>query len=200
VVENDVRRLRVLIANEQAAGLDTLAAMVAGLGHEVVSREVDIGRVSEATARGDPDVALVELGPSTQHALDLIEQIVHEAACPVIALLSIGDPVYVQQAAKLGVFAAIVNTTPEELQNAIDITLHRFGEYHKLQGAFGRRAVIEQAKGILMARQSVSSEKAFTMLREQSQRSGQKLADVATALVNSHLLLPPSSPPSSPED
>jgi AmiR/NasT family two-component response regulator len=35
---------------------------------------------------------------------------------------------------------------------AIGINLQRFAEYRSLQGAFGRRATIEQAKGILMAR------------------------------------------------
>ena len=44
------------------------------------------------TARERPDVALVGLGLSSQHALDLIGEIVHEAACPVIALLSAEDP------------------------------------------------------------------------------------------------------------
>ena len=45
-----------------------------------------------------------------------------------------------------GVFAYIVEDTPAELQSAIDITLQRFAEYHSLQGAFGRRATIEQAR------------------------------------------------------
>lgn len=50
------------------------------------------------------------------------------------------------EAAKRGIFAYIVDGTPEELQGAIDITLQRFGEYHSLQGAFGRRALIEPPK------------------------------------------------------
>jgi AmiR/NasT family two-component response regulator len=114
----------------------------------------------------------------------------------VIALLSAKDPAYVKEAAKRGVFAYIVDTTPEELQSAIDITLQRFTEYHNLQGAFGRRAVIEQAKGILMARHSLNADKAFEMLRDHSQHNGQRLADVATAIVDSHLLLlPPDAVP-----
>jgi AmiR/NasT family two-component response regulator len=77
---------------------------------------------------------------------------------------------------------------PVELQSAIDVTLQRFTEYHNLQGAFGRRAVIEQAKGILMARHTIDATTAFEMLREHSQHSGQKLANVAAAIVDSHIL------------
>ncbi len=191
------QHLRVLIANERRDRLELLAQVVAGLGHEVIAREIDVTAVGAVTAREEPDVALVGLGLSSEHALDLIEQIVHESSCPVIALLSAEDPVYVRAAAKAGVFAYLVDTKPEELQSAIDVTLQRFTEYHNLQGAFGRRAVIEQAKGILMARNLVDANRAFELLREHSQHNGQKLADVAAAIVDSHLLLMPQ-PPASP--
>src|SRR3984893_15792735 len=192
---NSVQHLRVLIANERRDRLELLAQVVAGLGHEVIAREVDVTAVGAVTAREHPDVALVGLGLSSEHALELIEQIVHESSCPVIALLSAEDPAYVREAAKRGVFAYLVDTTPEELQSAIDVTLQRFTEYHNLQGAFGRRAVIEQAKGILMARHSIDADRAFGLLREHSQHNGNKLVDVATAIVDSHLLLVPATPP-----
>jgi response regulator NasT len=196
MAENDYRQLRVLIANQRRDRLELLAQVVGGLGHEVIARETDVKEVGEVTAREQPDVALVGLGLDSEHALGLISEIVREAACPVIALLSAKDPAYVREAAKRGVFAYIVDTEPEELQGAIEITLQRFAEYHSLQGAFGRRAAIEQAKGILMARHSVNAEKAFEMLREHSQRNGHKLVDVAQAIVDSHLLLlPPAEQP-----
>jgi response regulator NasT len=191
MAENVIVHLRVLIANERRDRLELLAQVVAGLGHEVIAREVDVKEVGAVTAREHPDVALVGLGLSSEHALDLIGEIVHEASCPVIALLAARDPAYVREAAKRGVFAYIVDTNPEELQSAIDITLQRFTEYHGLQGAFGRRAVIEQAKGILMNRHAIDVDRAFEMLRDHSQRNGHKLADVAAAIVDSHLLLVP---------
>lgn len=192
----ETSHLRVLIANERRDRLELLAQVVAGLGHEVIAREIDVREVGAVTAREHPDVALVGLGLSSEHALHLISEIVHESTCPVIALLSARDPAYIDEAAKRGVFAYIVDADAEELQSAIDITLRRFAEYHNLQGAFGRRAVIEQAKGILMARHAIDQERAFEMLRSHSQRNGRKLLDVAEAIVESHLLLlPPLSQP-----
>ncbi|MEP6812570.1 MAG: ANTAR domain-containing protein [Actinomycetota bacterium] len=195
MLENEGDHLRVLIANERRDRLELLAQVVVGLGHEVIAREVDVREVAAVTAREHPDVALVGLGISSDHALDLISEIVREAFCPVIALLSTKDPIYVHEAAKRGVFAYIVDTTPEELQSTLDITLQRFTEYHNLKGAFARRAVIEQAKGILMARHGISADKAFDLLREHSQHNGNKLADVASAIVGSHQLLMPASEP-----
>jgi AmiR/NasT family two-component response regulator len=185
----DIQRLRILIADEGPERLEILAEMIIGLGHEVAARVIEASAVGAVTARERPDVALVYLGLSSEHALDLIHQIVQEATCPVIALLSADEPAYVREAARRGVFAYIVDTTPDELQAALDITLERFREYHKLQGAFGRRVVIEQAKGILMGRHAIDADAAFHILRDQSQRTGQKLADLAAALVDSHRLL-----------
>ena len=187
--------LRVLIADERQDRLKVLADLVARLGHEVIASEIEIRKAGAATARERPDVALVVLGTSSEHALELIDEIVHEAACPVIALLSEKDPAYVREAAKRGVFAYIVDTDSEELQSAIEITLQRFSEFDNLQGAFGRRAVIEQAKGILMASHMIDQEKAFEMLRSHSQDNGRKLIDVAEAVVESHLLLLPQASP-----
>ena len=156
--EKETEHLRILIANERRDRLELLAQVVIRLGHEVIAREVDVKEIASVTAQVQPDVALVGLGLSSEHALELISEIVRDASCPVIALLSANNPAYVHEAAKRGVFAYIVDTTPEELQSAIDVTLQRFTEYHNLQGAFGRRAVIEQAKGILMARHSTSAD------------------------------------------
>jgi AmiR/NasT family two-component response regulator len=197
--ELEPKHLRVLIANERRDRLELLAQVVTGLGHDVIAREIYVKEVGAVTARERPDVALVGLGLSSEHALDLISEIVREAYCPVIALLSSRDPSYVHEAAKRGIFAYIVDGTSEELQSAIDITLQRFAEYHSLQGAFGRRALIEQAKGILMARHSINADKAFELLREHSQHNGRKLVDIADAVVESHLLLLPAAQPSATE-
>jgi AmiR/NasT family two-component response regulator len=182
--------LRVLIANERKDRLALVAPIVAGLGHEVIAREIEVDDVGPVTARERPDVALVGLGASSAHALDLIDKIVREASCPVIALLHAPDPDFVKEASKRGVFAHISDADVDDWQSSIDIVLRRFTEYHDLEGAFGRRALTERAKGILMERHSVDEADAFEMLRDQSRRANLKLADVAAAVVDGHRLLP----------
>jgi AmiR/NasT family two-component response regulator len=181
--------LRILIANERADRLGRIADIVTGLGHEVISRELEVADVAAATEREHPDLAFVGLGVSGQHALDMISEIVREASCPVIALLEAGDPVWVNEAAKRGIFAYIVDGEPGDMQSAIDITLRRYTEFANLQGAFARRAVIERAKGIIMSREEVDEDRAFERLRSESQRSGHRVYDVAQAVIASHLVL-----------
>jgi AmiR/NasT family two-component response regulator len=182
--------LRVLIANERKDRLALVATIVAGLGHEVIAREIEVGDVGAVTARERPDVALVGLGESSEHALDLIDTIVREAACPVIVLLHAPDPAFVREASKRGVFAHISDDDVEDWQSSIDIVLRRFAEYHDLEGAFGRRALTERAKGILMERHSIDENAAFAMLRDRSRADNRKLIDLAAAVVDGHRLLP----------
>jgi AmiR/NasT family two-component response regulator len=186
----DTEHLRVLIANEREDRLALVAPIVTDLGHEVVAREVDVQHVGGVTASEHPDVALVGLGKSSEHALALIDKIVDEAACPVILQLHAPDPDFVKKASKRGIFACITDDDVEDWQSSIDIVLRRFTEYHDLEGAFGRRAVTERAKGILMERHSVDDTEAFEMLRDQSRRTNSKLAEVAMAVVDGHRLLP----------
>ena len=190
--EDEPQHLRVLIANERAERLERVAVVVVSLGHTVIARELNVDEVGQVTREERPDVALVGLGESSEHALEHISQIVREAACPVIALLGTDDAAFVSEAAKRGVFGYITDGDGLQLQGAIDIALRRFAEYHNLEGAFGRRAVIERAKGILMERHGVNDKAAFEMLRDHSQRTGRKLFDIAQALLDSHLLLFPA--------
>ncbi|HSD80503.1 MAG TPA: ANTAR domain-containing protein [Solirubrobacteraceae bacterium] len=180
----------MLIANERSDRLALVAPIVAALGHDVIAREIEVEDVGAVTARERPDVALVGLGASSDHALGLIERIVREAACPVIALIHTPDPGFVREASKRGVFAYITDSGADDWQSSIDIVLRRFAEYQDLEGAFGRRAITERAKGILMERHLVDEATAFEMLREQSRAANRKLFDVAAAVVDGHRLLP----------
>jgi GAF domain-containing protein len=60
----------------------------------------------------------------------------------------------------------------------------QLGEQARNMGlAMQSRAVIEQAKGVLMAQRHVDAEQAFEILREASQRYNRKLRDIAVGIV-----------------
>lgn len=194
-------RLRVLVADGPGVRLDEVTRTVAGLGHDVIARESSLPDVARITATERPDVAVVIVHEASAKALQLIDRIVHEASCPVIAVLDVQDGGFIREAAKRGIFAYIAHgQDPQEMQSSIDIVLRRFAEYHDLEGAFGRRAITERAKGILMERHDVDEQTAFTMLREQARRSNRKLVDVADAVVTSRAMLPARTDPGSSEE
>jgi AmiR/NasT family two-component response regulator len=189
--KENVTRLRVLVTDGPGVRLDEVTRTVAGLGHDVIARASSLPEVARITATERPDVALVMVHEGNTEGLEMIDRIVHEAACPVIAVLDVQDRAFIHEAAKRGIFAYIADGhDPEEMQSAIDIVLRRFAEYHDLEGAFGRRAVTERAKGILMERHGIDERSAFDILRDESRRTNRKLVDVAEAVVTSRSMLP----------
>jgi AmiR/NasT family two-component response regulator len=194
------RQLLIMIAHERADRLAQVTQVVTKLGHQVIDREIEILDVGPATVETRPDVAIVIVGSDSEpQALRSIDTIVKEAACPVIAILDVQDRAFINEAAKRGIFAYIADgKDPEELQSAIDIVLRRFAEYHDLEGAFGRRAVTERAKGILMERHGIDEQAAFNLLRDHARRNNRKMVDVAEEIMSTHRLLPGASQPAAP--
>ncbi|ORV09304.1 PAS and ANTAR domain-containing protein [Mycobacterium celatum] len=83
-----------------------------------------------------------------------------------------------------GYYIDLTDTFQETRQEVLDETLPDLVE---------ARAVIEQAKGVLMAIYRVSAEQAFGVLRWRSQETNSKLRALATQLVAEIQTLPPPS-------
>jgi GAF domain-containing protein len=86
------------------------------------------------------------------------------------------EPAMVEGAVALAKYAGIVLSNADNYYRAASMA-------DQLQQAMESRAVIEQAKGILMAQRRCNEVAAFSILVRLSQESHRKLRDVATALV-----------------
>jgi AmiR/NasT family two-component response regulator len=183
MADEEPHDLRVLVADERQKYLETISAAVEDLGHEVTAHEVEIARVGRATTESHPDIAIVALHEDTEHALELISEIIDEATCPVLVLADDASRDFVAKAAQRGVFAYLDSTEETELQGGIDVALQRYQQYRKLLAAFDRRARIERAKGILMERHGIGDQEAFDRLRGEARSSRRQLIDVVEEVV-----------------
>jgi AmiR/NasT family two-component response regulator len=187
-MDNDSDPLRVLLADQKAKRLEEIAEVVEQLGHTVVARLFNVADVAESTRRELPDVAIVGLGENSQHALELISELVRKAACPVIADIATEDDEFIDNAAKRGIFAYVQHGSRSDLAHALDIVLRRYAEFSRIHGALGRRVIIEQAKGILMERHGISAEDAFTDLRDRARNTNTTVLGVAEAVITTYPL------------
>ena len=103
---------------------------------------------------------------TAEHALELIGEIVRQAACPVITLLETDDHDFVTAAAKRGVFAYITDTDPDQLEDSIEIVLRRFAEFQNLE-ARSAQGSHRARKGHLDGAPRSMEEHAFETLRTQ---------------------------------
>ena len=115
------------------------------------------------------------------------------------ALSSVSLPIPVNESlsAGLNVYASEANAFSESdqvgLQGLVGFAGAAIGNMHlyeasrtlvdQMREAAQSRAVIDQARGILMAQHGVSAEEAFAILRRASQRANRKIRDLAEDLV-----------------
>src|SRR3954470_2271948 len=182
--EVEHRRLKVLVADERQTYLEPVSAAVEDLGHDVIAHEIAIAKVGAATVEHRPDIAIVALHEDTEHALELISEIVDEAVCPVIALADDASREFGHAAADRGVCAYIDSTEETEVQGAIDVALQRHRQFAKLLHAFERRARIERAKGVLMERHGLDDRAAFEWMRSRARDARRPLIEVVDELLD----------------
>jgi len=175
--------LRVLVADEDKQQLEPVGDALEELGHEVIALAVSARETARATHEHRPDLAIVALHEDKEHALELIEQIVDEATCPVCLLA--GDPSreFLSHAARRGIFAHLDSTDKTELAGGIDIAVERYRQFRDLLGAFDRRARIERAKGLLIERHGSGRDEAFERLRGQARDSRRSIMSVVDDLL-----------------
>ena len=187
----ETEHLRVLIANERKDRLALVAPIVTALGHEVIAREIDVADVGAVTARERPDVALVGLGESSDHALGLIEKIVREAACPVIVLIH--APIQNSSRRHPNAACSPTSATPTSKIGRARSTSCYDGSPNTTtsKARSGAAPSIERAKGILMERHSINdAQRLRNAARATRAPPTANSLDIATAVVDGHRLLP----------
>lgn len=180
---------RILVAGERCRYRDELAAALASLGNDVRSRHLRPAGSAEELVRDELDLVVVTAGQDRAAALRLIGSVRHEGRLPVVAAIESDDEEWLTASVASGASAALVGSELTGMPATLYAACERFAELRRLEEAFERRAVIERAKGVLMASQGIAGDAAFVMLRDHSRRTSRKLEEIANALLNSHELL-----------
>ena len=82
----------------------------------------------------------------------------------------------VEQALRFGPYAGVALSNIHAYTSARDLAAH-------MQTALESRAVIDQAKGILMERYKLTADQAFRLLAQSSMRTNTKVREMAEGLV-----------------
>src|SRR5258708_4222797 len=118
-------------------------------------------------------------------------RILEERPIPIVMLTACGQGELVSRAVEAGVFGYLVKPFREQdLLPAIHAARARHAELQELREeaeslaeALAARKVIERAKGLLMEKEKLSEDDAFSRLRRASQVSGRPLRVIAEAVV-----------------
>jgi response regulator NasT len=183
--------MRILVAEDETIIRLDLKDLLERAGFEVVAEAKD-GEEAVALARSaQPDLALMDVKMPRLDGIEAARRILDERPIPIVMLTAYGQQELVARAAEAGVFGYLVKPFREQdLLPAIHTARARHEELQalreeaeSLQEALAARKVIERAKGLLMAKEGLTEDEAFSRLRRASQASQRSLKVIAEAVV-----------------
>ena len=183
--------MRILIAEDETIIRLDLRNLLEDAGHEVCAEARDGAEAVALARQHGPDLAILDVKMPQLDGIEAARTILEERPIPIVMLTAYGQDELVSRAVEAGVFGYLVKPFREaDLLPAIATARARHEELSQLREeadslaeALAARKAIERAKGVLMKRDGLSEDEAFTRLRKASQLSGKPLKVVAEALI-----------------
>jgi two-component system, response regulator PdtaR len=183
--------VRILIAEDETIIRLDLRKLLEEAGHEVCAEARDGAEAIELVQEHEPDLAILDVKMPRLDGIEAAKRILEERPIPIVMLTAYGQDELVARAVEAGVFGYLVKPFREsDLLPAIATARARHDELSALRDeadslaeALAARKAIERAKGLLMEREALTEQQAFSRLRKASQLSGKPLKVVAAALI-----------------
>lgn len=190
--------MRILIADDEAIIRLGLKAELELLGHQVVAVAADGVQAVDLARSTQPDLAILDIKMPGLDGLDAAEAISRTRPLPIVILTAYTERRLVERATNLAVHAYLVKPVrPSELEPALEIALSRFEEAQALrqeaadlQEALHTRALVEEAKRLLMKQNAWPEAEAFRFLQAQARRRRRSMREIAEEILH---ISPPCS-------
>jgi AmiR/NasT family two-component response regulator len=183
--------MRILVAEDETIIRLDLKETLERAGFEVCGEARDGEEAVQLAREEKPDLAVLDVKMPRLDGIEAARRILAERPIPIVMLTAYGHDELVARAVEAGVFAYLVKPFREsDLLPAIQTAKARYAELEALREeaeslaeALATRKVVERAKGLLMEREGLSEQDAFTRLQRVSQTSGRPMKVVAEALI-----------------
>ena len=144
-----------------------------------------------------PDLIIVDAESEARDALEHVVFATRDERRPIVLFTDDSDTSHVRDAVAVGVSAYIVDgLSSKRIRPILDVAMARF-EYEQnlrlerddAKSALAERTLIDRAKALLMERQGLNENEAFSKLRKVAMDQGIKLGEVAKRMLDmAHLL------------
>ena len=184
-----MRRLKIVVADDEAIIRMGLRTMLAALGHEALlapnGREaLDLIRTQQ------PDLALLDIQMPLTDGLEAAKVIARKHPMPVIILTAFSQAELLEKAVQLPIQGYLVKPVNErDLAAAIEVAVARFEdgqakerEIAELKDSLETRKLVDRAKGRLM-QGGLSEEDAYLALQRRAREARVSLRQAAEAVL-----------------
>jgi len=187
-----LKKMRVLIADDEVLIRMDLREILIDAGHEVVAEAANGEEAVKLARELKPDFIIMDVKMPVMTGLAAAKIIDEESIAPVLLLTAYSQQDIVDEARDAGVIAYLVKPIREEqLFPAMEIAVSRFAELQelnseldKLQETLETRKVVEKAKGILMAAHGMNEQEAYRKMQQFSMAKRISLKALAESIIS----------------
>jgi len=186
-----MQKKRIVIIDDSLRSRAALGEALERRGFEVAAKGASGFDAISLARELRPDVLFLAVGLPEMDGLSAAAQILEAHPLPIIILSSHLDVELIQRAKEAGVMAYLAKPLREEdLLPAIELAVSRFEEFmalrkenEDLKRTLDGRKLIERAKGVLMEREQISEQQAFTQIQRASMNTRRSMTEIAQAIL-----------------
>jgi response regulator NasT len=182
---------RIVIAEDETLIRMNLREALAGLGYLVVGEAAD-GETAVRLARQlRPDLVVMDIKMPKLDGIHAAAMLSEERVAPVLLLSAYSGREHVEAARAPGIMGYLIKPFREaDLRPAIEIAMARFAELRamnaqvdEIQETLEARKLVDQAKALLMAKESLSESEAYRRMQRLSMNSRKSMKTIAQAVI-----------------
>ncbi len=191
------KKLRIMIADEDATRAQALGAVLSESGYQVVAVSTGDTQLLTLVAESQPDVVLINTGSPSRDTLEQLTTIHDKQPRPVVMFASDENRDTIRAAVRAGVSAYVTHGVENaRVTSVIETAIAQFNQHQSVVDELKRtkqtlveRKTLDRAKGILMKRRGCSEDEAFALLRQSAMNHKKRLGQVAEEIVQAAALL-----------
>ena len=183
--------MKVLLADANSERAESVEQSLAAAGATAVLRPLPGENLREAVARVAPDLVIVDMARPDRDSLDDIRHVARHDPRPVVMFVDRDDDAFMEAAIEAGVSSYnVVGTALPDVKPIVRAAVAMFRRYrqvecdlHKAEASLKERALIDQAKSLLMKQRGLTEPEAYRLLRRSAMDRGKRIVDIAAAIL-----------------
>ena len=186
-----LKKLRIVLADDEAILRLDLREMLADAGHEIVGEAANGQEAVKLVRELKPDFIIMDVKMPIMDGITAAKLIAQEQLAPVLLLTAYSQQDIVDKASEAGVIAYLVKPIREEqLFPAMEIAVKRFAEVQELNAeldglkeSLETRKLLDRAKGILMTAHGMTEQEAYRKMQQFSMAKRISLKELAESII-----------------
>ncbi len=183
--------IRVMLVDDQPARASIVEEQLKREGFVVLSVISSATGLLYQIEQQKPDIVLIDLQSPDRDVLESLAIVNQHSPTAMAMFTEQDDPEYIRQAVEAGISTYLMQDVhPERVKPVIDVAIAQFRSFQNLRqelaqtrNALEERAVIDQAKKLLIRQHRLDENAAHAMLRRLAMNNNQRLPDVARTVV-----------------